>query len=646
MRKYAMCQYAMILYRHSVAWLLTLTLFLFGGAVLFAQTHVSVPLGHNVYYLLDQAEARGLCSPLPTVKPYTRGRIVEAINEILAAEGGRFGGLSNAERRMLEDARAEFRGDEAGPDLLKGMYRFDNQGGKGIRFSGDLGIAVESLNSGAYYTDDDKTHLGTDTWVTVFFGGDVGSNFSFNVDFSGGIMLAERSYLGTYDTYATEFDEAPDRGNVNRRLDVYSQPLAFFPYSFQKNWDGYISHLGNFSASSMESWPEGPSNAARMLAEMSGNALGDTLFLRAGRLRREWGAMAPGSSLVFNASARPFIGVEAVFNPVPWFSFSSITGVLEFDSSGGIKEPALTFQNAFSLQQVELNHKNYFHFGFGSSTIWPKRFELGYLFPLLGNFWYQNFIGDFDNIGFHLNIRGRYPGLGGLWFSVFLDETEFTTVFDSAFNRDQHMFAYQAGAQGIIPGLSFASITATYTKIEPYNYTHVRLYTPWYAGDEPMETAYINNGISLGYYLPPNSDELKLRFDIRPLLKTAGHLQYQLIRHGADYGPHQVDGSSLLSELDPGDRRNAVSLRKSFLNDGAYRWMHIIKIGAEHAFRSLPITVFGEAGVMYSWFTDITDAEYARYNPAPSGAAARPPAEGEYSTSTAFIVSVGFRVFR
>ena len=362
-----------------------LAFFFFLGGILFAQTHVSVPLGHNVYYFLEQAEARGLCSPLPAIKPYTRGRVVEAVNEILAAEPGRFGGLSDAERRMLEDVRAEFTGGDAGLDLLKGMYRFDTQGKKGIRFSGDLGIAMESLNSGAYYTEDEKAYLGTDTWGIIFVEGDVGENFSFNVDFSGGIMKAERSYLGTFDTYATELDDSPDKGNVNRRLDVYSQPMAFFPYTYQKSWDGFMFHPGNITASSMKAWPEKPSIAARMLSELSGIALGDTLLLRAGRFQREWGGMASGSSLVFNASARPFIGVEAVFNPAPWFSFSSITGVLEFFNSTGIKGPALTFQNAFSLQQVELNYKNYFHVDFGSSSIWSKRFELGYIFPLLSN---------------------------------------------------------------------------------------------------------------------------------------------------------------------------------------------------------------------------------------------------------------------
>jgi hypothetical protein len=289
---------------------------------------------------------------------------------------------------------------------------------------------------------------------------------------------------------------------------------------------------------------------------------------------------------------------------------------------------------------VEFNHKNYFHVSLGSSAIWAKRFEFGYVFPLIDNFLYQNFIGAYDNMQVHFNIRGRLPGLGGIWFSLFIDEAEISSL-SQAFELDRHMFAYQVGLQGVIPRLSFASITASYTKIEPYTYTHTREILPWYVGNGPMEKAYVNNGVSLGHYLPPNSDEIKLRFDVRPWLKTASHLQYQLIRHGADFGPHQVPGSSLFSELDPGGRSEKDSLRKNFLNDGAYEWMHIIKLGAQHRLGALPLTVFGEAGLVYSYFTDISQAEYVKYNPNP-----RPAAAGEYVSSTAFILTLGFRVFK
>lgn len=622
-----------------------LAFFLYTGS-LFAQTHVSVPVDHSVYYLLSQAELRGLCSPLPAVKPYTRGRITEAIDEILAAEPRRFGSLTDAERAILEEALEEFTKGEEGLDLRNGMYRFDVQGKKGGYFSGDVGISLESINSGAYYKEDDKTYFGTDTWGTLSFKGDIGENFSFNTDFFGGLLMAKRKELGTYDIFASEreYDSLDDF--YADRKNTYSQPLAYFPYAYQKRWDGFMFGSGDVSAGSMYFWPEKRSMGTGMMAEMAGSAFDDMLLLRAGRIRREWGGMVPGSSLVLNGTARPFVGMEMIFNPASWFSFSSLTGGLEFSNAEGISEPALSFQNVFSIQQMELNYKNYFHIDFGSTAIWPKRLELGYIFPLIDNFLNQNFIGDFDNMAVFLNIKGQYPGLGSLWFSLFIDEVEVSSI-EKAFKLDRHMFAYQFGLQGVIPGLPFASFTLSYTKIEPYNYTHQKIITPWYSN--LMETAYVNNGVSLGYYLPPNSDEIKLRLDIRPWLRTASFFQYQMIRHGADYGRHQVDGSSLISELDE-DRSTKVSLRKNFLHDGAYQWMHIFKIGGEHKFSSLPVTIFGEAGVVYSYFTDISDSKYENYHPQEpmndGSSTPRPLAKGSYPKSTAFILTIGFRIFR
>jgi hypothetical protein len=509
-----------------------------------------------------------------------------------------------------------------------------------------MGIAAESVNSIAYYLEEEKPYYGTDTWGTIFFKGDIGENFSFNFDFSVGMMQAYRVKLGEYDTYATEIGFDPTGERVNRRLDSYSQPLAFFPYTYQKRWDGTMVHPGPITPGNMKTWPQELSIAARMMSEMTVSAFSDTLLLRFGRIQREWGAMSPGSSLVLNGAARPFIGIETNFNPVPWLAYSSITGVLEYDNFAGIASPAMTFQNAYSLQQVELNYRNYFHIDFGSAAIWAKRFELGYLFPLLDNYFYQNFIGDYDNMAIHLNIKAQYSGLGKLWLSLFADEFDASSILKTAFKQDCQMFAYQAGVQGIIPGLPFTSLTLSYTKVEPYTYTHTRDFVPWYNGKEPMEYAYVNCGVSLGHYIPPNSDEIKLRFDTHPWIKTIGHFQYQLIRHGADYGPHQVDGSSLVSELDSKGRGDKDSLKKNFLKDGAYQWMHIIKVGTEHRLGSLPITFFGETGIAYSYFTDISDAEYKKYNPTPEGGTPRSPASGEYLKSTAFILTLGFRIFK
>jgi hypothetical protein len=155
-----------------------------------------------------------------------------------------------------------------------------------------------------------------------------------------------------------------------------------------------------------------------------------------------------------------------------------------------------------------------------------------------------------------------------------------------------------------------------------------------------METNYVNNGVSLGYYLPPNSDEILVRLETIPHNRSLVYLQYQLIRHGADYGSRAVDGSSFWSELDPDGRSRNPVLEKYFLKDGAYQLTHIIRLGGEISISRTPVKLFCEAGYVYSYFTDIngeansgSPSAYSTIN------------TFEYPQSNAFIVTLGVRIF-
>jgi hypothetical protein len=205
---------------------------------------------------------------------------------------------------------------------------------------------------------------------------------------------------------------------------------------------------------------------------------------------------------------------------------------------------------------------------------------------------------------------------------------------------DRTMTAAQMGLNIQIPFLAFSSIRLSYTIVNPYCYTHNRNVNPWF-GDLPMETSYTNNGVSLGYYLPPNSDELLFRFKTMPVQNMVTSLQYQMIRHGADYGSGEVDGSSLLSELDTNERGSNPILKRFFLHDGAYQWMHIIKVGVEWNLPKLPIALYGEAGVVISYFTNIEE-------PANVTGEAHPYFvidTSEYPKSTSVIIKLGVKVY-
>jgi hypothetical protein len=118
------------------------------------------------------------------------------------------------------------------------------------------------------------------------------------------------------------------------------------------------------------------------------------------------------------------------------------------------------------------------------------------------------------------------------------------------------------------------------------------------------------------------------------------HFQYQMIRHGADFGPNAVDGSSYLSELDTKGRNESAVLKKHFLQDGAYQWFHILKAGAECTPRKLPVMFYGEAGVVFSYFTNIDGlANQGEASPH------RVIDEAPYTRSTSLILTLGIKLF-
>ena len=481
-------------------------------------------------------------------------------------------------------------------------------------FSVDIGVSASVEGAGAYYTEHEKFEGGFDSWVNAHIQGDLGSRISYFADIGFALLYAPRAPL----------EKAQVNVDKPDTVDVYSNPRAYFPYTYRSGWGGYVFPLSALHAAGPTGWADSVSIGANVLCEISGSALSDRLQWRAGRTEREAAAMTEGSSLVLNKFAQPFFGIDMQFEPVPWLGLYSLSGILEYFSSEGIQKSSREFQNAFSLSMVTARYKNYLQIDIGSTAVWPKRFELGYLFPLMPPLFYQNALGDFDNVGLFGNIKIQKPGLGFVWFSAFVDEMGFEKEF---FKLDREMYAFQFGLQYVVPFLSFSSLTVSYTKIEPYCYTHQKVKTPWY--DEPIQQAAVNHGYGLGYYLPPNSDELKISFVAMTSPQTAFNALFQMIRHGADYGYLLVDGSSYESELAESERSTNPKLKKDFLNDGAYQWQIVLKLGFKHGLKNFPLEFSFETGMAYSFWMhaeNIID-------------------DAIYPTSTGIIAHIGAKIF-
>jgi hypothetical protein len=599
-----------------------------------AQQFNSVSLDHGAYGVIDLAVMRGIVKPPPSAKPWSEYVIKQKLTEILNSSPGL---LSPREQEIVAELLAPFE-RKSGLDFLTGRYyrEYPLAGSRssfeaGLNWESDFSLkapspSIASVNMGNFY-----------------LAGDMGGHFSWNFNIRGGFLVVEREQLGErpnplyVDPKYGPYDGNPNSDGHTYYYDipgpsyspVYAIP-AYFPYTFTKQWEAAVfppADLGGYHG-----WPDDFAFGYELISEINTSFFDNRMALRFGRMRRDWGPGGNGTSLYMNAQARPYMAIEGTVIPVDWLSFSFLTGALEYQKGANQWEDADPFQNLFSLALLEFDRGKYFHFDFGSATVWPKRFDLGYLFPVNSNFFYQNNVGDFDNLALFADLEFRLPNVGKIWGSFYVDEINLK--YRPFLEMARQMYAYQGGVKLTIPWLPFGAFTFRYTKVEPYCYTHEYTETPW--NRVPTDTAYINNGESLGFYLPPNSDEFLLRVESLLLPGTKVHLQYQMVRHGADYGYGRVPGSSLSDKIVKDD--NAA---KYFLMDGVYQWDHVLKTGGSYNLKiqDIPFSVFAETGLVITRYT--------------INGSAGPGEKGDYTAldnavyraGTGFVFSLGFKLY-
>jgi hypothetical protein len=382
-----------------------------------------------------------------------------------------------------------------------------------------------------------------------------------------------------------------------------------FPYTMSKMWDGGVLSLQKTDA--YFAWPEDPALAASLLGELSGVLFNQQLQFRFGRLRRDWGAAASGSSLFMNAQASPFFAIEGVLSPLSWLDISFLTGVTEYyqnENQWPSQEESL-FINVISAVQLEFNPLRYIYVGIGGSAIWLHQV----------------------NLAAFANLELRAPGLLKVWGSLFVDNL--ASLPNDFFVTNGNSYAYQAGVKTFVQWLPFGVFTLRYTKVEPYCYTDS--YDGYGGRSLPSMTAFVNSGESLGYSMPPNSDELLIRMEAMFFPDLKAHIQFQMTRHGADYGYGKINGSSLKDRL--ADEHSA----KHFLEDGVYQWNNVIKLGGSFKFRAgnIPLSVYAETGIVSTSFTingsagTGNQAEYDSID------------DSVYRSGIDFIFPVGFKLF-
>lgn len=642
--------------RHSMKKVVAFAAFMFLTVFTFSQANISIDVENEIYDIIENAKLRGLCSSFSGAKPWPEKKVKIIIGEILENRER----LSSSEICFLEDYLSSLEANYDEKKDLRSIYVSNKNENVPVSFQYDFLFSAET--SGGFYSNDYLNGGGFDFFPTFNFQGDLSKYLAYRMTGKFDISYMSLTEMGEYligyswyddgvkdflngDFYDEEsnsklskdesgyyyIDETGTRKDVSdSNVKKYDEPrrrtikkllnTAYLPYGYKKRWNGQFYQFSNMSASGTEGWASEPGFSGTIEAELRTTFLDEKISVGAGRFSREWGAMDTGASLVYNMQAQPFLAFDTSFELFPWLKVSSLVGILEYPNQDYMNEKSYAeeksgiddsyfYQNGFSMNLIELDLK-YLHFDVGSTVVFPKRFELGYVFPLFNYVEYQNHIGDCDNLALFGNIKLQKPGLGSVWASLYLDELN--GLNNDPFTSTRAMFAGQLGAKFVLPFLSFGSVSMRYTKVEPYCYTHHSInYAPSYA--HYVSENYTNNGDCLGYYLAPNSDEFLIKINGKIRSNICASLSYQFIRHGADYGSQAVPGSSLYSEL---PIYNRDELKKYFLRDGAYNWTHMISFGAqiENRKAKIPFIFYANAGFIYSYWTMIDDDVYQKRN--------------------------------
>ncbi len=363
-------------------------------------------------------------------------------------------------------------------------------------------------------------------------------------------------------------------------------PAALPPFELTKEWDGFHTWF-NDAGAVVSNGITSPGIAWKALPVLSLDLLGGAANIQFGRTRREWGYGE--GSLSLSGTARPILAVSGDVRPLPWASASFLIGSL-----GNWWNPAMS-NKMLSLHRLELFPLPWLYLSAWESVVWGKRMDLTYLNPLMIYVIGQQITGDLDNLSMGGDIAVTIPPFGRLYFSLFIDEVVLFPL-DQLFTAANNQFAWQAGAKipiPWIPWLPWSMLAVQYTKIEPYTYTHYPQTLPQYTS--PVDIGYTNDGENIGYHLPPNSDELLVRLST-DLGAWEISAQYQLIRHGTgDHLLGQIEGDITIPYIYNPPQTYPP---KSFLNDGIYERLNILKLRVSYDIPVIRTTVWAEYALM------------------------------------------------
>ena len=234
------------------------------------------------------------------------------------------------------------------------------------------------------------------------------------------------------------------------------------------------------------------------------------------------------------APSYPFVRFQ--YQPTSWFKFNYMhawlqSGVLDSTKSYGLGNNVyggkrLIYVPKFmASHSIELMPMKGLSFNIGESIVYTDNIELPFVIPV-------SFFKAYDDSRFGDNISSGANGQIFMGFSsrnqlpkthvygqLFIDEIRVESIFNQSKSRNQ--WAYQLGASVTDVYLPTMTLTAEYTRINPFVY---RNFIP--------AQNYTSAGFSLGDWMGANADRVYLSAQYKPKAKLSVKTYYMLMDKG------------------------------------------------------------------------------------------------------------------
>ncbi len=261
-----------------------------------------------------------------------------------------------------------------------------------------------------------------------------------------------------------------------------------------------------------------------------------------GKFANQWGAGATGS-LVLSDYATSYN--QLLLRLKIWkLKYTSIFAeMIDYTYQTVVSTPQQL--KYFVAHRLDLQLHPNLNLGFYESIITVGRgLNIGYLNPIMFYRSIEHYYGSPDNAAIGADFNWRVVPSVALYGQIFIDDLT-TSKIGKGFWGNK--LAYLCGLYVVDPfEIQNIDFRIEYARVDPYTYTRST------ARAQDNATAYLHYGSPLGYFAPPNSDNLFLEARYRFSKQLIASVSYTRLRHGANPDSLTNVGGDIFLSLRPG----------------------------------------------------------------------------------------------